>query len=95
MHFLEIKDLSFGYNKRDFVLKNFSLQIKKGEIHCLLGANGLGKSTLLHLIGGFLKPHEGSVFLDEKALTHTPAISSLPSSAPSPASSASPASPPS
>ena len=69
MGFLELKHLSFGYNKSDLILKEFSLKIKRGEIHCLLGPNGFGKSTLLHLIGGFLKADRGSIFLDKKMLT--------------------------
>ncbi len=42
-------------------LDNVSLEIKKGEIHCLVGGNGSGKSTLIKIISGFYRPDSGSV----------------------------------
>ncbi|MHC1772336.1 MAG: sugar ABC transporter ATP-binding protein [Flexilinea sp.] len=42
-------------------LDNVSLEIKKGEIHCLVGGNGSGKSTLIKVVSGFYKPDSGSV----------------------------------
>ena len=42
-------------------LDNVSLEIKKGEIHCLVGGNGSGKSTLIKIVSGFYKPDSGSV----------------------------------
>ena len=48
---IEIKDVYFRYDKNsDDIIKNFSLDIYKGEIFSLLGANGSGKSTMLKLI---------------------------------------------
>lgn len=43
------------------VLKNVSLQVKKGEIHALLGENGAGKSTLMNILGGVHQPDHGSI----------------------------------
>ncbi len=62
---LKIDNLTFGYRrKRKLILKDFSLEIKKGGIYGLLGHNGVGKTTLLDLIMGALTPSEGSVMLN-------------------------------
>ena len=44
----------------------FNISQEKGIITCLLGANGSGKSTLLDIIGGLIRPDEGSVALNIK-----------------------------
>lgn len=45
-------------------LKGVDLEIKKGEIHCLAGENGCGKSTLIKAISGVHEPDEGSIWID-------------------------------
>ena len=45
---------------------NVNLQIKKGEIHALVGENGAGKSTLMKMLFGMLAPTEGQIFVDGK-----------------------------
>lgn len=45
-------------------LDQVSLELKKGEIHCLVGGNGSGKSTLIKIISGFYKPDHGSLAFD-------------------------------
>lgn len=47
-------------------LKGVSLDIKKGEIHCLAGENGCGKSTLIKIVSGFYQPDSGSIFFNGK-----------------------------
>lgn len=51
-------------NQENNVLKNVCLDIKQGEITCILGNSGSGKSTLLYIMGGLLSPDNGSVLLD-------------------------------
>ena len=54
-------------------LKGISLEVKKGEIICLIGANGAGKSTTLMSISGIEPPRSGSIFLDGIDITGMPA----------------------
>lgn len=48
------------------ILKGVSLEVKKSEIHALLGENGAGKSTLMNILGGVFEPDSGSIFLEGK-----------------------------
>ena len=47
---------------------NISLQLKKGEIHALLGENGAGKSTLMSVLFGLYQPDEGEILMDKSAV---------------------------
>lgn len=58
------QSLSFGYSAFRPVLHNISLQLDKGHIHGLLGCNGIGKTTLLKLISGVMRPQTGEVRVD-------------------------------
>jgi len=51
------------------VLKGITLEIRTGEIVCLLGANGAGKSTLLKAISGVLHPSQGNVLFQDQDIT--------------------------
>lgn len=54
-------------------LENVSFNLKKGEIHALIGENGAGKSTLMKILGGVYIPDEGSIFLENEPVQfHTP-----------------------
>lgn len=53
-----------GKNQETEVLKKLNLSVKKGEIFVVLGQSGCGKSTLLRLIGGFINPDAGDIFID-------------------------------
>lgn len=60
---IEVDNLSFSYGRRKAkVLDGFSLNLDKGAVYGLLGKNGTGKSTLLYLIAGLLRPQTGTVF---------------------------------
>lgn len=50
------------------VLKGIDLEVKKAEIIAIVGASGVGKSTLLHLLGGLDRPTEGTIFYEEEDL---------------------------
>lgn len=56
-----IEQLEFGYTRKKPVYKDFSLRLEAGHVYGLLGVNGVGKSTLLHLITGLLRPGKGTV----------------------------------
>ena len=56
---LKIKNIEVVYNEVVLVIKGLSLEVNKGEIVSLLGANGAGKSTTLKSISGLLKPEDG------------------------------------
>lgn len=58
---VKIHNLSFSYHENLEVLKDLNLSIKEGEILGVLGPNGGGKSTLLKIIVGLLKPNHGEV----------------------------------
>ncbi|MDA9339739.1 ABC transporter ATP-binding protein/permease, partial [Polaribacter sp.] len=62
---IEFRNISFKY-KDDYVLKDFSLTIKKGETVALVGQSGSGKSTLANLITRFYDVNEGDIFIDGK-----------------------------
>lgn len=57
---IEVQNVSFGYSK-ELVLHGISLAVEKGETVALLGPNGCGKSTLIKIILGILRPSKGQV----------------------------------
>lgn len=61
---IEIKNLSFNFNQQN-ILENVNLVVKKGEKIALIGENGVGKSTLLKILGKMYEPIEGKIFVDE------------------------------
>ncbi len=69
---LEIKDLYVGYYEDLHILRGLDLKAESGKLTAILGANGVGKSTLLKAVYGFLKPHSGQVLLNGEDVTGTP-----------------------
>ncbi|CAG2162880.1 unnamed protein product [Oppiella nova] len=58
---IEVNNVSFGYNKKANVLNNISINVPKGKIYALLGSSGCGKTTLLRLLLGRMKPSKGKI----------------------------------
>jgi len=66
---LAFQNIAFRYQPRNGqVLRQLALEIEAGTVTAILGPNGVGKTTLLHLALGWLKPESGQVFLDGKPL---------------------------
>lgn len=70
---LELRDVSSGYGEVT-VLRNISMRVPAGSIHCVLGPNGAGKTTLLKTVSGQLRPSAGSVHLDGTDVTREPSF---------------------
>ena len=62
---IETQNLCFSYDKKNNVLDNINLNIKKNELTAILGANGSGKSTLSLVLSYALKPSNGKIIKDE------------------------------
>jgi branched-chain amino acid transport system ATP-binding protein len=69
---LDVKDLYVGYYKDLNILQGVNITAQKAKITTVLGANGVGKSTLLKAIYGFLRPNSGEVLLEEQSLIGIP-----------------------
>ena len=72
MAMLTIKDLEVYYGVIQ-AIKGVSFEVNQGEVIALIGANGAGKTTILHTITGLLAPKNGSVVFEGKELTKMPA----------------------
>lgn len=64
---LKIEDISKKLGK--FLLKNISLEVDSGDYFVLLGSSGVGKTVLLEIVAGFIRPDEGKVFLNGEDIT--------------------------
>ncbi|MBM3898040.1 MAG: ATP-binding cassette domain-containing protein [Thaumarchaeota archaeon] len=58
---IELQDIWFSYDGKNYILKEVNLSIKQGSSTVIVGANGCGKTTLLKIINGLVKPQKGSV----------------------------------
>ncbi len=68
-NYLEIKNLNYSFNS-EHILNDVNFNInKRGEIVCLLGPSGIGKTTILRSIAGLIKPRNGKIILKDKILT--------------------------
>ena len=61
---IELKDVSFSYDRSRIILDHVSAAFSKGKSYSVFGPSGSGKSTLLALIGGVVKPDEGEILIN-------------------------------
>ena len=66
---LELKNISYAYEKGKAVLQNVSGSLETGKMYAILGPSGSGKTTLLSLLGGLDVPAQGSVLFDGEDIT--------------------------
>ena len=69
MNKLEVKNISKSFDGKP-VLKDVSIELNRGELVCLLGVSGGGKTTLFNVISGLLSPDNGHVLLDGEDITN-------------------------
>lgn len=72
MAMLEVKDLEVYYGMIQ-AIKGVSFEVNEGEVVSLIGANGAGKTTILHTVSGLLAPKKGSVVFEGNDITKVPA----------------------
>ncbi len=69
MPILELKNVSYAYEKGKAVLQNVSAELETGKMYAILGPSGSGKTTLLSLLGGLDVPTQGGVLFDGEDIT--------------------------
>ena len=69
--YLELEHINKSFGDKQ-VVRDLSFGLARGEILCILGASGCGKTTTLNMIGGFLTPDSGHVRLDGQDITNVP-----------------------
>ena len=69
MPILELKNVSYAYEKGKAVLQNVSAELETGKMYAILGPSGSGKTTLLSLLGGLDVPTQGNVLFDSEDIT--------------------------
>ena len=72
MAMLEVKDLQVSYGVIQ-AIKGISFEVNQGEVIALIGANGAGKTTILHTVTGLLAPKAGSIMFEGQDITKVPA----------------------
>lgn len=72
MAMLEIKDIEVFYGMIQ-AIKGVSFEVNEGEVIALIGANGAGKTTILHSITGLIAPKKGEILFEGRDITSTPA----------------------
>ena len=68
MYKLTANNITVSYESKN-IIEDVSIELNKGEIACLLGVSGVGKTTLFNVISGLIKPEKGTVELDGKDIT--------------------------
>ncbi|MBK6088448.1 ABC transporter ATP-binding protein [Ruminococcus difficilis] len=66
---LEVRNVTFSYDGENKILNNVNLKLNDGELVCLLGVSGGGKTTLFNIIAGLLEPQQGQILLNGEDIT--------------------------
>ena len=69
---LEIRGLDVGYYKDLNIIQNLNFKARENQITAILGANGVGKSTALKAVFGFLRPNAGEILLEGESIIEVP-----------------------
>lgn len=72
MSILEVRDIVSGYGEVQ-ILWGSTLTLQEGKLTCLVGGNGVGKTTLLRTVMGLIRPWKGSIWFEEKDVSRLPA----------------------
>ncbi len=64
---IHLKDITFSYDGQNNLFEHFNLQIPVGKVVAIVGLSGAGKTTLFHLLQGFLKPQSGSILFNDRS----------------------------
>ena len=65
-HQIFLRNIHFAYNNREPIFKNINLEITKGTFTVVIGKSGIGKSSFLDLLAGFLYPTKGEIIIDNE-----------------------------
>ena len=68
---VQIDNLTFGYDRSRAILTNMSLEFPRGKVVAIMGSSGCGKTTLLRLIGGVVRPQSGTILFDGEKVDPT------------------------
>ncbi len=69
---LEVRGLDVGYYKDLNILQDLNIKARENQITAILGANGVGKSTALKAVFGFLRPNAGEILLEGESIIEVP-----------------------
>lgn len=72
MDLINLQNINVSYDKKNNILENLNLKVKKGELVSLLGPSGCGKTTTLRVVAGFIEPTSGKFLLGDKDYTKIP-----------------------
>ena len=65
---IEVKNLCISYQQNHYILENINLNIKKGSFNVFIGETGIGKTTLLKIISGLIRPNKGEIIIGDQNL---------------------------
>ena len=72
MDLINLQNINVSYDKKNNILENLNLKVKKGELVSLLGTSGCGKTTTLRVVAGFIEPTAGKFLLGDEDYTNMP-----------------------